>query len=65
MENLCLDVMPFHVNDMKNMAKYLTRIWISRYEVYDYENGPIRCYIEVKAQRRSFMSVSKFFLKVI
>ncbi len=28
-------------------------------EVYEYENGPIRCYIEVKAQRRSFMKVSQ------
>lgn len=27
-------------------------------EVYEYEGGPLRCYIEVKAQRRSFMAVS-------
>lgn len=28
-------------------------------EVYECEGGPLRCFIEVKAQRRSFMSVSR------
>ncbi len=28
-------------------------------EVYEFEGGPIRCYIEVKAQRRSFMAVTR------
>lgn len=28
-------------------------------EVYDYQGGPLRCFIEVKAQRRSFMMVSQ------
>lgn len=32
-------------------------------EVYPYKGGPIRCYIEVKAQRRTFMAVTKYLPK--
>lgn len=28
-------------------------------EVYEYENGPLKYYVEVKAQRRTFMSVER------
>ena len=44
-------------------AKKTERKGFPDIEVYDYENGPIRCYIEVKAQRRSFMSVSRILPK--
>lgn len=45
--------------DFGLFAKKTERDGYPDIEVYDYENGPIRCYIEVKAQRRSFMSVSR------
>lgn len=34
-------------------------------DVYISKNGALKCYIEVKAQRRTFMSVEKFYLIVI
>ena len=40
-------------------AQKTTRVGYPDIEVYDYENGPLRCFIEVKVQRRSFMMVSK------
>ena len=45
--------------DVGLFAKKTERDGYPDIEVYEFENGPIRCFIEVKAQRRSFMSVSR------
>lgn len=54
-ENLLIQ----EIIDFGLFAKKTERDGYPDVEVYEYEGGPIRCYIEVKAQRRSFMSVSR------
>lgn len=51
------------IQEIKDMGYYAEKTTKDQYpdiEVYSCEGGELLCYIEIKAQRRTFMSVKKF-----
>ena len=54
-ENLIIDL----IKQKGLFAKKTQREQYPDIEVYDVENGKLLCFIEIKAQRRTFMSVKK------
>ena len=49
------------IKEIKDYGLYAKKTELDGYpDIEVYENGTLRCYIEVKAQRRTFMKVSDF-----